>query len=155
MPDRVDFFKEEMNMFIPTTALFAMAAGTPVIIGVIAIVLAVIIFLTSYVKAPPNRAYIISGKRKKKKILIGRAGLRIPFFDRLDKLSLDVMQVDIKTSEAIPTNEFINVTVDGVANIKISSDTELLEKAAESLLGMDTAPAPRCSPRPWCPYCQR
>jgi len=137
MPDRVDYFKEEMNMFIPTTALFAMAAGTPVIIGVIAIVLAVIIFLTSYVKAPPNRAYIISGKRKKKKILIGRAGLRIPFFDRLDKLSLDVMQVDIKTSEAIPTNEFINVTVDGVANIKISSDTELLEKAAEALLGMD------------------
>ena len=124
-------------MFIPTTALFAAAGGAPVIIGVIAAVLVVILFLTSYVKAPPNRAYIISGKRKKKKILIGRAGLRIPFFDRLDKLSLDVMQVDIKTSEAIPTNEFINVTVDGVANIKISSDTELLEKAAESLLGMD------------------
>ena len=31
------------------------------------------------------------------------------------------MQVDVKTSEAVPTNEFINVTVDGVANIKISS----------------------------------
>ena len=124
-------------MFIPTTALFAAAGGAPIIIGVIAAALIVIIFLTSYVKAPPNRAYIISGKRKKKKILIGRAGLRIPFFDRLDKLSLDVMQVDIKTSEAIPTNEFINVTVDGVANIKISSNAELLEKAAESLLGMD------------------
>jgi len=25
------------------------------------------------------------------------------------------MQVDVKTSEAVPTNEFINVTVDGVA----------------------------------------
>ena len=106
-------------MFIPTTALFAAAGGAPIIIGVIAAVLVVIIFLTSYVKAPPNRAYIISGKRKKKKILIGRAGLRIPFFDRLDKLSLDVMQVDIKTSEAVPTNEFINVSVVGVANIKV------------------------------------
>ena len=45
------------------------------------------------------------------------------------------MQVDIKTREAVPTNEFINVTVDGVANIKISSDPELLKRAAESLLG--------------------
>lgn len=43
----------------------------------------------------------------------------------------------VKTSEAVPTNEFINVTVDGVANIKISSNPELLEKAAEALLGMD------------------
>lgn len=60
-----------------------------------------------------------------------------PLIERIDKLSLDVMQVDVKTSEAVPTNEFINVTVDGVANIKISSNPELLEKAAEALLGMD------------------
>ena len=43
-------------MFIPTTALFAMAAGTPVIIGVIAVALLLLFFLASYVKAPPNRA---------------------------------------------------------------------------------------------------
>ena len=79
----------------------------------------------------------MSGLRKKKKILIGRAGFRMPLIERIDKLSLDVMQVDVKTSEAVPTNEFINVTVDGVANIKISSNPELLEKAAEALLGMD------------------
>ena len=46
------------------------------------------------------------------------------------------MTVDVKTSEAVPTNEFINVSVDGVANIKISSNPELLKRAAESLLGM-------------------
>ena len=124
-------------MLIPTTALMAMAVGNIVPIVVVAIALLFIFFLASYVKAPPNRAYIISGNRKKKKILIGRAGFRVPFLQRLDRLSLDVMQVDIKTSEAIPTNEFINVTVDGVANIKISSNPDLLEKAAEALLGMD------------------
>ena len=124
-------------MFIPVSALFAMTATTPIIIAVIAVAVLFLFFVASYVKAPPNKAYIISGNRKKKKILIGRAGFRVPFLQRLDKLSLDVMQVDIKTSEAIPTNEFINVTVDGVANIKISSDPELLEKAAEALLGMD------------------
>ena len=68
-----------------------------------------------------------------------KAGLHIPFFERVDKLSLRVMQVDVKTSEAVPTNEFINVTVDGVANIKISSDPALLERASESLLGKKQA----------------
>ena len=63
----------------------------------------------------------------------------MPFLERVDKISLQVMTVDVKTSEAVPTNEFINVMVDGVANVKISSDPKLLEKAAESLLNMDKA----------------
>ena len=100
---------------------------------VIAVVIAMLIL--GYLKAPPDTAYIISGLRKKR-ILIGKAGWRIPFFERVDKISLRVMQVDVKTSEAVPTNEFINVSVDGVANIKVSSDPELLQRAAESLLGM-------------------
>ena len=98
---------------------------------------AVFVFLFiifGYLKAPPDTAYIISGLGKRR-ILIGRAGWRVPFFERVDRLSLSVMQVDVKTKEAVPTNEFINVTVDGVANIKISSDPRLLQLAAESLLG--------------------
>ncbi len=47
------------------------------------------------------------------------------------------MQVDVKTSEAVPTNEFINVSVDGVANVKVSSDEALLLRAAETLLNME------------------
>ena len=99
------------------------------------IVLVVLLLLAAgYLKAPPDTAYIISGLSRKR-ILIGKAGLRVPFFERVDKLSLRIMQVDVKTSEAVPTNEFINVTVDGVANVKISSDPELLKLAAEALLG--------------------
>lgn len=98
-------------------------------------VLIILLFVIGYLKAPPDTAYIISGLGKMR-ILIGKAGWRVPFFERVDKLSLRVMQVDVKTSEAVPTNEFINVTVDGVANIKISSDPLLLQKAGQSLLGM-------------------
>ena len=105
------------------------------IIGVIVAVILLVLLILGYLKAPPDTAYIISGLGKKR-ILIGKAGWRVPFFERVDKLSLRVMQVDVKTSEAVPTNEFINVSVDGVANIKVSSDPELLEKASESLLGM-------------------
>ena len=113
---------------------------TPLAVGLIiaAVVLAfllIIFFALGYMKAPPDTAYIISGPFRRK-ILIGRAGFRIPFFERVDKISLRVMQVDVKTSEAVPTNEFINVNVDGVANIKVSSNPELLKKAAEALLGM-------------------
>lgn len=109
-----------------------------IVLGIVA-ALVILLFAVGYVKAPPDSAYIISGLRKKKRILIGKAGWRVPFFERIDKLSLRVMQVDVKTSEAVPTNEFINVMVDGVANIKISSDPDLLNKAAESLLGMRQA----------------
>lgn len=103
--------------------------------GIVLAFLLILLFAIGYMKAPPDTAYIISGPFRRK-ILIGRAGFRIPFFERVDKISLRVMQVDVKTSEAVPTNEFINVNVDGVANIKVSSNPELLKKAAESLLGM-------------------
>lgn len=107
------------------------------IIGTVAVVI-VILFFSGYLKAPPDTAYIITGLGKKR-ILIGKAGWRMPFFERVDKLSLRVMQVDVKTSEAVPTNEFINVSVDGVANIKVSSNPALLQRAAEALLGMRQA----------------
>lgn len=104
------------------------------IIPAVVVLLLLLLFFSGYLKAPPDTAYIISGLGRKR-ILIGRAGWRVPFFERVDKLSLRIMQVDVKTSEAVPTNEFINVTVDGVANVKISSDPELLKLAAEALLG--------------------
>ena len=104
----------------------------------VVLALAVILGISGYLKAPPDTAYIITGLGKKR-ILIGKAGWRMPFFTRVDRLSLRVMQVDVKTSEAVPTNEFINVTVDGVANIKISSDPELWARASEALLNLRQA----------------
>jgi flotillin len=81
-----------------------------IVLGVILLITLLITFLTSYVKAGPDEAVMISGAGKKK-ILIGQAGFRIPFLQRLDKLSLKVFQVDIKTDEPIPTTEFININV--------------------------------------------
>ena len=105
-----------------------------IILPIALVAVIALLFFLGYLKAPPDTAYIISGLGRKR-ILIGKAGWRVPFFERVDKLSLRIMQVDVKTSEAVPTNEFINVTVDGVANVKISSDPDLLKLAAEALLG--------------------
>lgn len=106
-----------------------------IILGSIAIALLVVLLICSYTKAGPDEAIMISGLGKRK-ILRGQAGWRIPFLQRKDRLSLKVFQVDIKTREPIPTHEFININVDGVANLKISSDPVLLERAFEATLGM-------------------
>ena len=105
------------------------------IITVILIVAAIIIllFAISYVKAPPDTAYIITGPRKQR-VLIGRAGFRIPFLQRVAKLPLNLIQVDIKTPDAVPTSEFINIFVDGVANIKIGSSKEDIALASQIFL---------------------
>ena len=60
------------------------------IIGIIVamVVLVILLFMAiGYVKAPPDMAYIISGVKKKSKVVIGKASIRIPFFERLDKLT--------------------------------------------------------------------
>ena len=106
-----------------------------ILIGVAVLVLLIVFLLCSYTKAGPDEAIMISGLGKRK-ILRGKAGWRLPFLQRKDRLSLKVFQVDIKTREPIPTHEFININVDGVANLKISSDPELLERAFEATLGM-------------------
>lgn len=109
---------------------------TAIIIGA-AVLLLVILVAASYIKAPPDVVYLISGLRKNSRKVIGKATLRIPFLERVDKLPLRLIQVDIKTQNSVPTSEFINIFVDGVANIKISSDPALLDKAAQQFLNRD------------------
>lgn len=103
------------------------------VISLIVVAIIIVLFATSYVKAPPDTAYIITGPRKQK-VLIGRAGFRIPFIQRVDKLPLSLIQVDIKTPDAVPTSEFINIFVDGVANIKIGSSKEDIALASQIFL---------------------
>ena len=97
------------------------------------LVLIIAFFVTGYIKARPDEAVMITGWGRRK-ILIGKAGFRVPFFQRKDVLHLQAFQVDVKTEESIPTKEFININVDAVANLKISSKPELLEIAFQSLL---------------------
>ncbi len=97
--------------------------------------LAIFIFV-SYVKAPPSFAYIISGIWKEPKVLIGTGGFRIPFFQRLDRVYLGQITVDIKTEESVPTNDFINVDVDAVAKVQVLPDKDGTRLAAKNFLNM-------------------
>lgn len=108
------------------------------IIAIVVIAIIVIFLAVGYVKAPPDMAFIISGIKKKSKIVIGKATIRIPFFERLDKLNLRLIPIDVKTSNAVPTADYININVDATVNVKISNESEKLRLAAENFLNKNT-----------------
>ena len=108
------------------------------IIAIVVIALIVIFLAVGYVKAPPDMAFIISGIKKKSKIVIGKAAIRIPFLERLDKLNLRLIPIDVKTSNAVPTADYININVDATVNVKISNEPEKLRLAAENFLNKNT-----------------
>jgi len=100
---------------------------------IIPIVLVAAFLAAGYVKAPPDTAYIISGLGKPR-ILIGKAGIRIPFFERLDKLSLKMFSVDVKTTDFVPNAEYINVKVDATVKIRIGQSEEMMTLASKFFL---------------------
>jgi flotillin len=104
----------------------------PIIVPIILIF--IIIFMSGYVKASPDTAVIISGLRRKPKVLIGKAGVKIPFLERKDELNLQLIPIDVKTSNAVPTADYININVDATVNVKISDNEERLKLAAQNFL---------------------
>lgn len=104
------------------------------IIIVIAVIFIVLLLLFSYVKTSPNQALVISGwPRKTPKFLIGTGGLRLPGLQKVDRLYLGQLSVDIKTDSSVPTSDFINVDVDAVAKVRI--DPLNIATAAANFLG--------------------
>lgn len=124
-----------------------------ILFGLVLLVL-LICFFPRYRIAPPDKALIISGllrrnykvrnpdgtvssKRFGYRIVRGGATFYIPGVERIDRLDMCLMQVDIKTMQPVPTKEYISVMVDAVANIKIGSDDLSIATAAEQLLHYD------------------
>ena len=107
----------------------------PLIIA--AVILLIIIIISGYVKAPPDKAYIISGLRKEPRILIGRAGVKLPFLERKDTLVLKQVSIDIKTNGYVPTLDFIGVDIDAVAKVRVKTDPEGIKIAMKNFLNMD------------------
>lgn len=88
------------------------------IIPAIIIITLTIIISCGYIKAPPDLAYIISDVCKKPRVLVDRARVKIPFFERLDKLSLGAVQIDVKTRTAVPTAKYINVRANSTVTVR-------------------------------------
>jgi len=57
----------------------------------------------------------------------------------LDKLNLRLIPIDVKTSNAVPTADYININVDATVNVKISNDPKKLRLAAADKESNDAA----------------
>lgn len=108
----------------------------PFLPWVVLAIVVIAVLASGYVKAPPDVAYIVSGAHRKPRILIGRAGLKIPFLERLDKLSLGAIQIDVKTKSSVPTAEYINVRVDSTVSVQVGRSPEMIELAAQNFLNV-------------------
>ena len=107
------------------------------IVPAIVALFVIIVLAAGYLKAPPDVAYVISGLRKKPRILIGQAGVRVPFLERVDKLALGAIQIDVKTKSAVPTAEYINVRVDSTVSVQVGRAPEMISVAAQNFLNVN------------------
>ena len=107
-----------------------------IIAGVVAFIV-ILLFGMGYFKAPPDVAYVVSGLRKEPRIYIGKAGVKVPFLERLDKVALGAIQIDVKTSSAVPTKEYINIRVDSCVSVKVGENPECIRLAAQNFLNVN------------------
>ena len=94
------------------------------------------IIASGYVKAPPDMAYIISGLKKEPRVLIGCAGIKIPYLERKDNLVVKQISIDIKTNGFIPTKDFIGVDIDAIAKVRVNTDQAGIKLAMKNFLNM-------------------
>src|SRR2546421_737033 len=112
-----------------------------IIIGSVLVALLVIAFAVwarQYTNVGPNEVLIISGRRGTKqgrgyRIVRGGGTYIRPFREKVQRLSLELMQFDVRTAETYSAHG-VPVQVDGVCMVKIGSDDEDIERAAEQFL---------------------
>lgn len=118
-----------------------MGTSTLILIGaiVVGIILLSALITVMYIKAPPSYAFILSGIRKEPRILIGTGGFKIPFLERLDKVFLGQVTVDVKTSIPVPTLDFVPVSVDAVCKVRTTPTPEGTRLAAKNFLNKEAS----------------
>ena len=103
------------------------------------IILAAVIFVTIIFKAfwkvaGTNEVLIVSGLGKVK-TKTGGGIFVIPVIQKVQKMTLENIQVDFTSRNEIPTKDAINILVDAVANMAISQDPERQKIAASKFAG--------------------
>lgn len=93
---------------------------------------------TVFVICPPNQVLVISGLNKKQPTyVLGGLAFRIPGLQRVDRMSLSLMEVPIAVRNAYSQGG-IAMNLEAIANVKISSDTLVIGNAVERFLNRDT-----------------
>jgi flotillin len=100
------------------------------------LLIAFAVWAHQYTKVGPNEVLVISGRRKKDRgyrIVRGGGTYVRPFREKVQRLSLELMQFDVRTAETYTTHG-VSVGIDGVCMVKIDSADAGIERAAEQFL---------------------
>ncbi len=84
-------------------------------------------------KAGPHEALIVYGMRGTR-VVKGRGTFIAPMIETARQLSLELMSFDVAPQQDLYTRQGVAVTVEAVAQIKVKSDLESIQTAAEQLL---------------------
>ena len=111
-------------------------SGEVVIVAVI-VVLILLSLVTAmamlYRKAGPHEALIVYGMRGPR-IIKGHGTVIFPMVESYRQLSLQLMSFDVAPQQDLYTKQGVAVTVEAVAQIKVKSDPESIQTAAEQFL---------------------
>jgi flotillin len=107
-----------------------------VVIAVVVVLTLLVLMMamaTLYRKAGPHEALIVYGLRGTR-IVKGRGTVIFPMVENFRQLSLQLMSFDVAPQQDLYTKQGVAVTVEAVAQIKVKSDPESIQTAAEQFL---------------------
>src|SRR6266540_1387491 len=113
----------------------SMSVGFWVVVGLMILAIALLgSFLASlYRKAGPHEALIVYGFRGTR-IVKGHGTVIFPMVEACHELSLELMSFDVAPMQDLYTRQGVAVTVEAVAQIKVKSDMQSIQTAAEQFL---------------------
>jgi flotillin len=100
---------------------------------VLAILFLMAMFAQLYRKAGPHEALVVYGFRGTR-IIKGHGSVIFPMVENCRLLSLELMSFDVAPQQDLYTRQGVAVTVEAVAQIKVKSDPESIQTAAEQFL---------------------
>jgi len=116
-----------MDFGIPTMAW--VIAG----LAVLAVLFLMAVFARLYRKAGPHEALVVYGFRGTR-VVKGHGTVILPMVENCRELSLELMSFDVAPQQDLYTRQGVAVTVEAVAQIKVKSDPESVQTAAEQFL---------------------
>ncbi len=116
------------------------SVGFWVVVGLMILAVALLgSFLASlYRKAGPHQALIVYGFRGTR-VVKGHGTVIFPMIESSHELSLELMSFDVAPVQDLYTKQGVAVTVEAVAQIKVKSDLESIQTAAEQFLTKTSA----------------
>src|SRR5437773_1733844 len=110
------------------TTIFVIAG-----LAIVAVLLLMSMFAKLFRKAGPHEALVVYGFRGTR-IVKGHGTVIFPMIEMARGLSLELMSFDVAPQQDLYTRQGVAVTVEAVAQIKVKSDPESIQTAAEQFL---------------------